>query len=238
MLIIKNLTIKKNSQKILDGLNLKIATNEIHILLGLNGSGKTTLAQAIMGLVDFKTQTGQILFNKKNISKLGITKRAKLGITLSWQEPAKFKGIKVKDYLKINSKNFKEIENVLNLIGFFPKEVLEKEISVLSGGERKKIELASIILTKPKLAVLDEIDSGLDIFSLKKIFKAIRQMRALNQTSFLLITHNEKVADLGDKASLICFGKIIMTGFPKKIKSYYSQRCQRRFEKICVYRKR
>ena len=231
MLKIKDLHVNVNGTKILKGVNLRVKSGDVHIILGLNGSGKTTLAYTIIGLKDYKVVKGDILLNNKKINNLSITERARRGITLGWQQPAMFKGITVSDYLRLNTKDEDEIREMVSLVGLNYDKYKNKQLEYLSGGERKRIELVSVLLFKPKLAILDEPDSGIDFVSLKKIIRVIKKFRDLKKTTFILITHSEKVADIGDTASLMCGGIIFKTGKPKDIKRFFRDQC-----KECVVR--
>ncbi len=219
MLELKDLTVYRNGAKIVKNVNLKFTEGRIHVLLGANGSGKSTLAQGIMGI--FSTE-GEIILNGENVEMLSVSERAKAGITLAFQEPARFEGIRVKDYLLMSSKEkrLSEIENVMRLVGL-PKPLLFQEMDdSLSGGERKRIELAAVLLMNPEFAILDEIDSGIDMVSFKRIGNAIITMKN-SGTGVILITHNEDMINLGDEASIICRGEIVKTGSAEEIRNAF-----------------
>ncbi len=210
---------------ILDDLSLEVERGEIHGILGVNGTGKTTLAYIIMGLL--LPTSGEIFFEGEDITRLSITERAKRGITLAWQEPARFEGLKVRDYLLLNGKaDIGEIEGFLRSVGLPPEQYLFRFVdATLSGGERKRIELASVMAMKPKLAVLDEPDSGIDMISLPYIINGIMRM-AEGGTSVLLITHSESTVEIAHRVSVICAGRIIKTGSPKEICRWFKENCQ------------
>ncbi len=219
MLELRNLTVKKDGKSIVKNVNLHVNRGEVHVLLGVNGSGKTTLAQAIMGIYPYK---GNIFFEGKNIDSLSVWERARLGITLAFQEPARFEGLLVKDYLILSAKE-KSMENVklaIKTVGL-PYSILFEEIGEnLSGGERKRVELAAVLLMNPKLAILDEPDSGVDILSFSLISDVILRMKSHN-SSVLLITHSEDMANVGDKATILCEGKVAITGERNKVKNMF-----------------
>lgn len=229
MLKLSEITITKNGKNILDQLSLTVFPREIHSILGQNGTGKSTLAYAIMGLPDYRINSGQMLWQGVNITQLSVTERAKLGITLAWQEPVRFEGLKVKDYLEIgiqgNGRNLTPAQS-LESVGLKPDKYLHREVdTTLSGGERKRIELAAVLLMQPRLAILDEPDSGIDALSIDYIKQVIRTLVARG-SSVLLITHHEEVAGMADRASSLCAGKILKTGSPEEVTRFFRNHCQ------------
>lgn len=225
MLKIENLTLKKDSRQILEKVNLAVSKGEIYVLLGRNGTGKTSLAYAIMGCNGYKPSKGRIIFEGDEITHLSISKRAKLGITFAWQKPARFEGLTVKEYLQCKSKNV-NAGGLLSMVGLSPDYLNRVVDDRLSGGERKRIELASVIAIKPKLVILDEIDSGIDAPSLPLIRENIKMMKA-NGITILLITHNEDTLNIADRASLMGAGQIIKTGQPKVVKKFFIEYCKK-----------
>lgn len=229
MLTLKDITLVKKNITILDHLNLEIHNGEIHSLLGVNGTGKSTLAYVIMGLPEYQPQGGQIWWNHRNITRAGITERAKLGITLTWQEPARFEGLTVVEYLRIGQRgreNPPKIADCLEMVGLDPRQYLRRTVDeTLSGGERKRIELAAVLAMQPRLAILDEPDSGIDALSIENIIAVIRTLQKQGAT-VLLITHHENVAAMGDRASTICGGKILKTGTPDEITLFFREHCK------------
>ena len=229
MLILKDVTLQKGKRKILDRLNLTIKSGEIHSILGMNGTGKTTLAYAIMGLPDYQIQSGQILFDDQDITKLSITERARLGITLAWQEPARFEGITVHEYLRLAQEHQDEKimpSECLKKVGLDVKQYLLRDVDqTLSGGERKRIELAAILAQRPKLAILDEPDSGIDALSIDQIKDVILTLAA-NGASVMLITHHEQMAAMADRSSALCAGRILKTGLPEEVTRFFRNHCQ------------
>ncbi|MCD6245682.1 ABC transporter ATP-binding protein [candidate division WOR-3 bacterium] len=221
---IEDLHFEKGGKEILKGVNLAVKKNSIHTIIGVNGTGKTTLASLIMGLEGYIVKSGKILFEGEDISKLSITERAKKGITLGWQIPTSFEGITVREYLNINNKDLKPEES-LQLVGLNPTKYLPRLVNEeLSGGERKRIELSSILSMKPKFAVLDEPDSGIDINSIHYIKKALLKLLEMGST-VLIISHNEFIADFSDKVSLLCGGQIIKEGKNKEVIDYFKNHC-------------
>ncbi len=219
MLSVRNLRVYRGDMEIIKGINIEFEDSTIHVILGINGSGKSTLAGGIMGIYP---STGKIELDGRRIDHMGITERAKLGITLCFQEPARFEGIIIKDYLLISSKekSLNSLFFTLNLVGL-PIEILKKRMDdTLSGGERKRIELASVLLMKPRVAILDEPDSGIDMLSYGKIEEAVYTLKK-NGATVILITHNKELVNLGDMAHVLSNGKIIKSGDPKLVKRFF-----------------
>ncbi len=220
MLSLRNFSVIRGGKRIVQDVNLDFEEGAIHVILGANGSGKSTLAQGIMGI--FSTG-GSIVLGGEEISSLKIHERAQRGITLAFQEPARFEGITVKDYLLISSweKKLGEVEEALKMVGL-PRTMLSQDMDEsLSGGERKRIELASVLLMKPRFAILDEPDSGIDIISFKRIAGAIRKMRD-HGAGVILITHAEEMIALGDRASIMCNGRVVITGEPGEVRKLFT----------------
>lgn len=235
ILEIKNLAYVAGEKRILDGLSLSIETSEVHALLGTNGTGKSTLAYLIMGCEGYKPALGEIIFNGKVVNDLKIHERAQLGITMAWQEPVRFEGISIKDYVTLKSKDVNP-SHYLEMVGLHPELYLHRMADKsLSGGERKRIELASILALHPKLAILDEPDSGIDMLSTQDIINVINAFKE-NGSAVLLITHREEIALIADRASQICRGKIVFSGSPQSVAEYYkSRKCLICSGEACAY---
>lgn len=213
----------RGNVSLLDGLSLSIEAGEVHALIGTNGTGKSTLASLVMGCEGFRPASGEIRLDGTVINDLKIHERARLGITMAWQEPVRFEGISVRDYLCL-PKTGGDPSRFLELTGLTPILYLCRMVDKsLSGGERKRIELASILALKPRLAVLDEPDSGIDMLSTQDIINVINAFRE-NGSSVLLITHREEIAMIADRASQLCNGRIICSGTPEKVAEHYKAR--------------
>ena len=228
MLKVENLQLRLNGKSIISDLSLHVDKGEIHGILGENGTGKTTVAYLIMGVNNYKPTGGRVIFDGQDIADLSVSQRAKKGITLAWQEPARIEGLKVRDYLKLSGDNFgiEQIEHYLRMVGLEPAQYLDRDVdNTLSGGERKRIELASVLAMKPKLAILDEPDSGIDIIALPFILNGIVEMNKQG-SSVLLITHNEKVAEIAHRVSLLCAGSILRTGEPSEMSQWFKDNCR------------
>jgi len=225
LLEIKNLSFQIGGKTIFDGLNLALEPREIHALIGTNGSGKSSLAYLIMGCEEYAPTSGEILFEGNSISALKLHERARLGITLSWQEPARLEGLSVMDYLRLGNR-CADSAAFLCKVGLAPEQYLQRNIDkTLSGGQRKRIELASVLALRPKLALLDEPDSGIDLLSIGEIAEVIHSFKDVG-ASLLLITHREEMVRIADRASQLCGGKIVLTATPAEVAEHYkSRRC-------------
>ena len=220
---------------ILDGLSLAIEQNEVHALLGANGTGKSTLASLIMGCDGYRPASGEIRLGDVVVNDLVIHERARLGITMAWQEPVRFEGISVRDYLTLKRPAV-DPARCLSLVGLAPERYLGRLVDkCLSGGERKRIELASVLALTPRLAVLDEPDSGIDMLSLQDVVNVITAFKRQG-ASVLLITHREEIAGIADRASQICRGKIICSGRPAAVAEHYkAKKCMTCASVECHY---
>ena len=165
MLELKNINFERDNKKILDNINLKVDNNRFIAITGPNGSGKSTFAKILMGIE--QPDSGKIILNGQDITNKKIEERANLGISFAFQQPIKFKGITVYDILKISAKrNLTKVEacNVLSKVGLCAKEYVDREINgSLSGGELKRIEIATVALRKAKLTIFDEPEAGIDL---------------------------------------------------------------------------
>ncbi|MBC7238088.1 MAG: ABC transporter ATP-binding protein [Chloroflexi bacterium] len=222
-----DLWVTREEREILRGVHLAVARQSVHAVLGLNGSGKSTLAYALMGCAGYKPSRGRILFEGQEITELGISERGKLGITLAWQEPARFEGLTVERYLSLgqrepDARRVRAALEAVNLDASYLQRFVDES---LSGGERKRVELAAVYAMAPKLAILDEPDSGIDTLSLDDIGRLIHRM-AQEGSAVLLISHRDEVVAIADTASLICEGQIVQTGNPDKVCERYARCCR------------
>lgn len=226
MLKINGLEVSTDNKKILHDFNLTINDGEIHTIMGPNGVGKSTLSRVIMGDSNYKINSGDILFNGDNLIPLSTDERAKLGIFLAMQYPMEIEGLSNQDFLRtaISSVNNKRI----GLYDFIlkcekgaeelsmNKELIHRSLNVgFSGGEKKKNEVLQIKLLSPKFIILDELDSGLDVDSLKIVGENIKKYKEDNpDTSILIITHHPKILEYlkPDYVHIMNNGTIIKTG--------------------------
>jgi len=200
-------------------------------LIGPNGCGKSSLAYVLMGLDKYQPENGKIIFKEEDITDLSPDKRAQRGITLAWQEPARFEGISVKQFLSLGRQSRrgkvtgKELDWALEKVALVPDKYLNRTIDeTLSGGERKRIELASILLMEPEVVIMDEPDSGVDVVALNNIEDVINHFQDKN-TGVILITHSEQMLALADRAGLLCQGRLYKEGSASEISDYFKNEC-------------
>lgn len=228
LLEVSDLAVQRPGAEVLRGVDLTVGHAEIHALLGLNGSGKTSLALALMGAEGYEPEQGRVSFAGQDITHLSVTERGRLGLTLAWQSPALFEGLLVADYLALGMEepSRQRISEALEAVALAPRAYLGRAVdSALSGGERKRIELAAVYAMRPRLAILDEPDSGIDVLCLEDIVSLINRM-ADDGTSVLLITHRDEMASVADQASLMCAGTIVKSGTPADVRDYFARRCR------------
>lgn len=203
------------SKEILHDLNLTVDNGKFVVITGPNGSGKSTLARLIMG-IETPTQ-GQILFDGQDITSLGITERAKLGISFAFQQPVRFKGIRVIDLLRLASGKplgISEACDYLSEVGLCARDYIEREInSSLSGGELKRIEIATLLARQTKLSVFDEPEAGIDLWSFQNLIRIFENMRReIKDSSIVIISHQERILHIADEIILLANGTIQQTG--------------------------
>ncbi len=225
MLKLEAISYQRNGKEIIKNVSMQFEDGKTYGIVGNNGVGKSTLGYIIMGLSDYSPKTGTITLDGEDITKLSITDRAKKGITLSWQEPARFEGLTIKQYLSIGNPTMDDIRSALITVNLDPDKYLGRFVDKkLSGGERKKVELASCLLLKPKYVILDEPDSGIDIMSLDMIINLIKTFKD-SGTTVIVITHRKEIARICDYSYLVCGGKVLLEGDSNKIIKYYEEVC-------------
>lgn len=224
LLEIKNLYVNAEDKEILKGINLNIKKGEIHVIMGPNGSGKTTTANAILNNPAYKKVSGEILFEGENINDLKTDEIARKGVFMSFQLPEEIPGVSVTNFLKYAKnkvtgepvKIFKfkeELKKYMEQLNMNPK-YMERSLNVgFSGGEKKKNEILQMLVLNPKLAILDETDSGLDVDAIKTVSKGIEMFKNENN-AVLIITHNTKILNSlkVDYVHVLVNGQIVTTG--------------------------
>ncbi|WP_456400902.1 ATP-binding cassette domain-containing protein [Mesoaciditoga sp.] len=229
MLELKNISLTIDENKILNNLNMRFDEGKRYVILGNNGTGKSTIANLMMGVKKYHPQEGKILLDGKDITDLGVYERAKLGITIAFQNSVRFEGITTFDYLTLGGKvkaSLEDAKKALELAGLNSDYLKRRVDSSLSGGERKRIELASILMLEMKYVILDEPDSGIDMMSLETISNIINILNKRGTTT-ITITHREEIAQNSDYAYLICAGRVFNEGAPEKMANYYKELCDR-----------
>jgi Fe-S cluster assembly ATP-binding protein len=223
LLAIRHLHYAVGARAIVAGVSFTIDAGEVHALIGTNGTGKSTIACLIMGCGGCRPTAGEIDFAGRNLGNLAIHERAALGITMAWQEPARFEGLTVRDYLTLKMPAANP-GDWLARVGLDPGRYLDRCVDkTLSGGERKRVELASVLALSPRLAILDEPDSGIDMLSTGDLIDVIAALKS-GGAAVLLITHREEIARTADRASLLCQGRLVCTGSPEMVASRYRER--------------
>ena len=221
MLELKDICFARENKKILDNINLKIDTNKFIAITGPNGSGKSTLVKIIMGIE--KPDSGKVILDGKDITNLSIDKRAKLGIGFAFQQPVKFKGITVYDLLKIASEkeiNKKEACEILSQVGLCAKEYVDREVNgSLSGGELKRIEIATVAVRKSKLTIFDEPEAGIDLWSFQSLTEIFKELASTSSGMTIVISHQERIMKLADQMILLEHGTIKKIGDRKEMLS-------------------
>ncbi|HGF7631415.1 TPA: Fe-S cluster assembly ATPase SufC [Enterococcus faecium] len=226
VLEIKNLHVSIEEKEILKGVNLTMKTGEIHAIMGPNGTGKSTLSAAIMGNPNYEVTEGEILFDGKNVLDLEVDERARLGLFLAMQYPSEIPGITNAEFMRaaINAKRdendkisvmafLKKLDEKMALLNM-PEEMAERYLNEgFSGGEKKRNEILQLLMLEPTFAILDEIDSGLDIDALKVVAKGVNEMRG-DTFGALIITHYQRLLNYitPDVVHIMMEGRVVMTG--------------------------
>ncbi len=224
MLEIKNLSFavsEENREKeIIHDLSLMIENGKFVVITGPNGSGKSTLARLIMGIE--KPISGSILLDGEDITALDITERAKRGISFAFQQPVRFKGIRVQDLLRLAAGKNLSLSaacEYLSEVGLCARDYIDREInSSLSGGELKRIEIATLLARQTKLSVFDEPEAGIDLWSFQNLIRIFEKMQGeIQDSSIVIISHQERILQIADEIIVLADGRITRRGKPDEI---------------------
>ena len=219
MLELKNVSFEVSDEKaqkeIIREINLKIDDNKFVVITGPNGGGKSTLAKLIVGIE--KPTSGQILFNGEDITEKSITERAKMGISFAFQQPVRFKGIQVLDLIRMAAGRRMSPADAcqyLSEVGLCAKDYINREVNAsLSGGELKRIEIATVLARGTQLSVFDEPEAGIDLWSFQNLIQVFERMQEKTKDgSILIISHQERILDIADEIVVISAGQIINHG--------------------------
>ncbi len=224
MLEIRNLSfaVEENGarKEILHDLNLTIDEGKFIVITGPNGSGKSTLARLIMGIE--KPSSGSILLDGEDVTGLDITERAKKGISFAFQQPVRFKGIRVMDLLRLAAGRNLSVSaacEYLSEVGLCARDYIEREInSSLSGGELKRIEIATLLARHTRLSVFDEPEAGIDLWSFQNLIRIFEKMQnEIQDSSIIIISHQERILNIADEILLLSEGTVQKRGTPDEI---------------------
>lgn len=228
LLDVRQIALRLDGKQVLGGISADFKPGKIYAIVGPNGAGKSTLANVVMGLPGYTDIQGDIIYQGESLKGLPIDERARRGITLAWQEPARFEGLSVYKFVTAGAKTSNGRDHAaaaLRQVGLEPARYLDRAVDkTLSGGERKRIELASILAIDPTLILMDEPDSGIDVEALEQIFEAIHKLKEKG-TTVILITHSRTVLRQAEHAYLLCDGRVIEEGPVHRIGQYFENRC-------------
>lgn len=204
---------------ILKNISFKLEDNKFTVITGPNGGGKSTLAKVIAGIE--KPTTGQILWNGEDITDKSVTERANLGISYAFQQPVRFKGITVFDLIQLASGNKVSVDEAcqyLSEVGLCAKDYVRREVNgSLSGGELKRIEIATVMARNTKMTVFDEPEAGIDLWSFQKLISVFEKLHQSNHGSILIISHQERILNIADEIMMIADGQLVARGNREEI---------------------
>ena len=218
MLTLENLSFgvqeERKEKEIIHDLNLTVGDNKFVVITGPNGGGKSTLAKLIAGIE--KPTQGRIVFGDHDITEMNITERANLGISYAFQQPVRFKGVQVLDLIRLAAKKKLTAADAcvyLSEVGLCAKDYINREVNAsLSGGELKRIEIATVLARKTRLSVFDEPEAGIDLWSFQNLISVFERMRETVQGSILIISHQERILNIADEIVVISEGRISKQG--------------------------
>ena len=223
MLELKNISFnvqdESKEKEIIRHLDLTVEDGKFVVVTGPNGGGKSTMAKLIAGIE--KPTEGRILFNGEDITDMGITERAKLGISFAFQQPAKFKGITVLDLLRIAAGKQLTVSascEFLSEVGLCARDYINREVNAsLSGGELKRIEIATVLARGTQLAIFDEPEAGIDLWSFQNLIRVFERMRTANTRSILIISHQERILEIADEIVVLANGQVTKHGSREEV---------------------
>ena len=230
MLELKNISVSAKDEdiEIVNDVNLTLKEKKIYVVTGPNGGGKTSLAKAIMGI--YPVSGGEIYLDGENITNNSISERAAKGIGYAFQAPPRFKGLQVRDLLSIatwggqhrteatHDEDEQKLYTLLADVGLSAKDYIDRELNAsFSGGELKRVEIASILARNLKIALFDEPEAGIDLWSFQKLTETFKKLNEVSDTTIVIISHQERILRLADEVILICGGKITDVTVPDKI---------------------
>ncbi len=223
LLNIIGLTVDIEGHRLLDEVSITVEPGRVHALVGANGSGKTTLARLLIGTEGYRASSGSVRYAADDLIALPMHERARRGIAIAWQDPVELEGLRIADYLGCGAVKLKAAD-CLKQVGLDPEVYLRRPLdNSLSGGERRRIELAAVLSLSPRLAILDEPTAGIDLSSLPLIEATVLALRQAG-TAVLLITHEESLALRADSASQMCGGRVVFSGDPQSVVERYKRR--------------
>ena len=207
----------QGKKEILKNINLAIEDDKFVVITGPNGGGKSTLAKIIMGIE--KPDSGAILFEGKDITQMSVTDRANAGISFAFQQPVRFKGVQVLDLIRLAARKKLSVADAceyLSEVGLCAKDYINREVNAsLSGGELKRIEIATVLARGTKLSVFDEPEAGIDLWSFQNLIRVFENMRENTKGSILIISHQERILEIADEIVVISDGAVANHG-PKE----------------------
>ncbi len=226
MLELKNLCFQvpgedTGEKEIIKNINLTFKEHSFTVITGPNGGGKSTLARLIMGIE--RPTAGRILWNGTDITEKNITERANLGISFAFQQPVRFKGIKVKDLISLSTGADKKLSiaaacDYLSKVGLCARDYIDREVDAsLSGGELKRIEIASVIARNTPLSVFDEPEAGIDLWSFNNLIKVFEELHDTSSNSLIIISHQERILNIADEIVVIANGCVKAKGAREEI---------------------
>lgn len=204
--------------EIVNNISLTLHDKKIYVITGPNGGGKTSLAKAIMGI--YPVSGGKIYLDGTDVTNMSITERANLGIGYAFQAPTRFKGLHVRDFLSIASRGAdeKRLYSLLVDVGLCAQDYIDRELNAsFSGGELKRVEIASILARELKVALFDEPEAGIDLWSFQRLTETFKRLNEMHDATIVIISHQERILRLADEVILVANGKIAEITNPDKL---------------------